>query len=273
MQLTLARRQLERLAERRRRHGGRATPSSSRLLPAAAPGARRRRSSAARRRRRARALAPRRQRTEIARAARRGAGRARPARGRPRPGRRAAGQRRQRAGSGPSEERAPDGGARRTRRPWSMRRRWRSAATPTPSTSGCRRNSARGPRTRKAVRQRLAEQRDAGAPAGAGAAQPGAADSYVARGRAGGARARARRAARARGTGRGPAARACASELADGRAPARSRRSERAAVHGFELRRAGAEAERRRHLVAETREREAHDRADAPAGRGDRWPS
>ena len=49
-------------------------------------------------------------------------------------------------------------------------------------------------------------------------------------------------------------------ELADGERR-RDHQVERAAFHGFELRRAGTEVEAARHHVAEVREREAHDRA------------
>ena len=49
-------------------------------------------------------------------------------------------------------------------------------------------------------------------------------------------------------------------ELADGERR-RDHQVERAAFHGFELRRSAAEVEAARHRVAEVREREAHDRA------------
>ena len=258
VQVTLARRLLERLERRGGGHGGplrRAGRAAARRARSGWRDGEQRREDAARGRGRRRGPAHRDRAP-----ARRRPGRARQARRRPRARRRAAGQRRRPPASGAGGA-APDGAA----RPAGARRSSDAAAADREAAAGgARRASAAswpaGPRPRRTSAAGWASSAAQVRAVGAGAADPGP-DAALARGRARRAGRRAgRRSASAprRPRPTGPACRASWPAPSGGATSA----VERAGFLSHEAKRAAAEAERARHLVAEAREQEAMHRAD-----------
>ena len=259
VQLTLARRLLDRLSRGGRPAWRRASPSWPSCCPRLASALTEARAAAGGRPR-ARGPPRRASATEIARRLAARSGRARQARWRPRARGRAARQRARPAAPGggragaDASSRAPAG-----RRRAGGRRR-PIATRPAASTSASGRELAGRAAAEEEVRRRLTEQRGAGARSGSRSSSAGPRRSGRSRASARRSRVSSPRCASGRPRPRRTARRSRPSW----RAPSAGATSaiERAGFQSHETRRAAAEAEHARHLVAEAREREAMHRAD-----------